>query len=76
MCHSIPTEFDQNAESRDAIRMGNTSSRSPSVRTEATMRTSSNRKRGMTLPFQPHSITFDEITYSVDMPKVTYIVNV
>ncbi|KAM4100329.1 hypothetical protein ACB094_05G060000 [Castanea mollissima] len=41
----------------------------PSVTTEATMRTSSNRKRGMILPFQPHSITFDEITYSVDVPK-------
>nr|XP_011466722.1 PREDICTED: pleiotropic drug resistance protein 1 [Fragaria vesca subsp. vesca] len=27
------------------------------------------RKRGMVLPFEPHSITFDEITYSVDMPK-------
>ncbi|KAM3699900.1 hypothetical protein ACJW31_05G060400 [Castanea mollissima] len=41
----------------------------PSVTTEATMRTSSNMKRGMILPFQPHSITFDEITYSVDVPK-------
>ncbi|RZC64005.1 hypothetical protein C5167_025792 [Papaver somniferum] len=27
-----------------------------------------NRKRGMVLPFQPHSITFDDITYAVDMP--------
>ncbi|KAI3860698.1 hypothetical protein MKX03_014734 [Papaver bracteatum] len=27
-----------------------------------------NRKRGMVLPFQPHSITFDNITYAVDMP--------
>ncbi|XP_026389740.1 pleiotropic drug resistance protein 1-like [Papaver somniferum] len=27
-----------------------------------------NKKRGMVLPFQPFSITFDEITYSVDMP--------
>ncbi|KAM4111347.1 hypothetical protein ACJW30_05G060500 [Castanea mollissima] len=43
--------------------------RPPSVTTEATMRTSSNMKRGMILPFQPHSITFDEITYSVDVPK-------
>ncbi|CAJ1922202.1 unnamed protein product [Sphenostylis stenocarpa] len=25
--------------------------------------------RGMVLPFQPHSITFDEVTYAVDMPK-------
>ncbi|XP_027349846.1 pleiotropic drug resistance protein 1-like isoform X2 [Abrus precatorius] len=28
-----------------------------------------NRKRGMVLPFEPHSITFDEVTYSVDMPQ-------
>ncbi|KAI3868276.1 hypothetical protein MKX03_000187, partial [Papaver bracteatum] len=27
-----------------------------------------NKKRGMVLPFQPLSITFDKITYSVDMP--------
>ncbi|KAI6671954.1 hypothetical protein NL676_006839 [Syzygium grande] len=27
------------------------------------------RKRGMVLPFEQHSITFDEITYSVDMPQ-------
>ncbi|KAL3650719.1 transcription factor [Castilleja foliolosa] len=26
------------------------------------------RKRGMILPFEPHSITFDDIKYSVDMP--------
>ncbi|KAK7245300.1 hypothetical protein RIF29_40139 [Crotalaria pallida] len=28
-----------------------------------------NRKRGMVLPFEPHSITFDEVTYFVDMPQ-------
>ncbi|XP_038714134.1 pleiotropic drug resistance protein 1-like isoform X2 [Tripterygium wilfordii] len=27
------------------------------------------KKTGMILPFEPHSITFDEITYSVDMPQ-------
>ncbi|KAJ0075707.1 hypothetical protein Patl1_34363 [Pistacia atlantica] len=27
------------------------------------------KKKGMVLPFEPHSITFDEISYSVDMPK-------
>ncbi|XP_061343449.1 pleiotropic drug resistance protein 1-like isoform X2 [Gastrolobium bilobum] len=27
------------------------------------------QKRGMLLPFEPHSITFDEVTYSVDMPQ-------
>ncbi|KAJ8773915.1 hypothetical protein K2173_009346 [Erythroxylum novogranatense] len=27
------------------------------------------KKRGMVLPFEPHSITFDEVIYSVDMPQ-------
>jgi hypothetical protein len=31
-----------------------------------------NQKRGMVLPFEPQYITFDEVTYSVDMPKVIY----
>lgn len=30
----------------------------------------SNRKHGMILPFEPHSIAFNEIKYSVDMPQV------
>lgn len=29
-----------------------------------------NRKRGMVLPFEPLSITFDDIKYAVDMPQV------
>ncbi|KAL6271321.1 hypothetical protein ACE6H2_028232 [Prunus campanulata] len=28
-----------------------------------------NKKRGMVLPFEPHFITFDKITYSVDIPQ-------
>lgn len=28
------------------------------------------KKKGMVLPFEPHSITFYEIKYSVDMPQV------
>ncbi|PRQ25688.1 putative pleiotropic drug resistance protein PDR/CDR [Rosa chinensis] len=31
--------------------------------------TTHNTKRGMVLPFEPYSITFDEISYSVDMPQ-------
>ncbi|PHT48746.1 Pleiotropic drug resistance protein 1 [Capsicum baccatum] len=27
------------------------------------------KKRGMVLPFEPHSITFDNVVYSVDMPQ-------
>ncbi|CAN0915029.1 Pleiotropic drug resistance protein 1 [Linum grandiflorum] len=29
---------------------------------------SESKKRGMVLPFEPHSITFDDVVYSVDMP--------
>ncbi|XP_021831394.1 pleiotropic drug resistance protein 1-like [Prunus avium] len=28
-----------------------------------------NKKRGMVLPFEPHFITFDKITYSLDIPQ-------
>ncbi|XP_065869416.1 pleiotropic drug resistance protein 1-like [Euphorbia lathyris] len=28
-----------------------------------------NRKKGMVLPFEPHSIAFDDVMYSVDMPQ-------
>ncbi|XP_042516397.1 pleiotropic drug resistance protein 1-like [Macadamia integrifolia] len=36
---------------------------------EADANTNQNRKRGMVLPFKPISLTFEEIRYSVDMPK-------
>lgn len=29
-----------------------------------------NKRRGMILPFEPLSITFDDIRYAVDMPQV------
>ncbi|CAN6684640.1 unnamed protein product [Malus baccata var. baccata] len=48
---------------------GSNSSRSSSVTKKATDDTNGNKKRGMVLPFEPHSITFDEITYSVDVPQ-------
>ncbi|MFS7992381.1 putative plant PDR ABC transporter associated [Helianthus anomalus] len=30
------------------------------------------KKKGMILPFEPHSITFNDVKYSVDMPQVTF----
>ncbi|KAL6501902.1 transcription factor [Orobanche gracilis] len=51
----------------DAITQRSVSSGSSSVRVDAT-EANENRKRGMILPFEPHSITFDDIRYSVDMP--------
>ena len=37
----------------------------------AVMSSSHKKKRGMILPFEPYSITFDQIVYSVDMPLVS-----
>ncbi|KAK1393969.1 hypothetical protein POM88_013025 [Heracleum sosnowskyi] len=37
--------------------------------TEHNVEANHNRRKGMVLPFEPHSITFDDITYSVDMPR-------
>ncbi|KAL6524197.1 transcription factor [Orobanche minor] len=51
----------------DAITRRSVSSGSSSVRADA-IEANENRKRGMILPFEPHSITFDDIRYSVDMP--------
>jgi len=31
------------------------------------------KNRGMVLPFEPYSITFDQIVYSVDMPQVSHL---
>ncbi|XWS20361.1 hypothetical protein CRYUN_Cryun31cG0094900 [Craigia yunnanensis] len=45
-----------------------TSSKSLSM-TEATVGALANKKKGMVLPFEQHSITFDDIIYSVDMPQ-------
>ncbi|KAK8551179.1 hypothetical protein V6N12_039836 [Hibiscus sabdariffa] len=44
-----------------------TSSKSFSM-SDATLAANGKNKKGMILPFEPHSITFDDITYSVDMP--------
>ncbi|KAA8541855.1 hypothetical protein F0562_023007 [Nyssa sinensis] len=56
-------------ERGDQIRRRSISSGSSSVRTEAIVEANQNRKRGMILPFDQHSITFDDIKYSVDMPQ-------
>lgn len=34
--------------------------------------TNHTRRRGMVLPFEPLSITFNEIRYAVDMPQVSF----
>ncbi|KAK9281885.1 hypothetical protein L1049_004792 [Liquidambar formosana] len=57
------------AESGGEIRRRSVSSGSTSTRVEAIAEANQNKKRGMVLPFEQHSITFDNITYSVDMPQ-------
>ncbi|KAF5466684.1 hypothetical protein F2P56_016589 [Juglans regia] len=55
---------------RRAIGSGRDSRRgSTSTRSSFEIEASRNGKRGMVLPFEQHSITFDEIMYSVDMPQ-------
>ncbi|KAK7325201.1 hypothetical protein VNO77_29359 [Canavalia gladiata] len=43
--------------------------RESSDRSDAIAESSHGNKKGMVLPFEPHSITFDDIIYSVDMPQ-------
>lgn len=49
------------------------SSRSMSLRVGSISNTDPNRKRGMILPYEPLSITFDDIRYAVDMPQVVLV---
>ncbi|KAL0284493.1 UNVERIFIED_CONTAM: Pleiotropic drug resistance protein 1 [Sesamum angustifolium] len=73
----LPEETEDDAQKGGSIRRvsaqvnGSTrrsiSSGSSSTRVDA-IEANGNRKRGMILPFEPHSITFDDVRYSVDMP--------
>ncbi|XP_044481156.1 pleiotropic drug resistance protein 1-like isoform X2 [Mangifera indica] len=69
----LPVESESNEHdnrSGGAIQLTtNASSFSHSPHSETTEQSDHQKKKGMVLPFQPHSITFDEISYSVDMPK-------
>ncbi|KAL2236919.1 pleiotropic drug resistance protein 1 [Sesamum indicum] len=53
----------QGASRRRSISSGSSSARTDAIEVDE------NRKRGMILPFEPHSITFEDIRYSVDMPE-------
>ncbi|KAL6344974.1 hypothetical protein AAG906_007705 [Vitis piasezkii] len=55
--------------SRGTSSTGDGSSRSLSARVGSFNNADQNRKREMILPFEPLSITFDEIRYAVDMPQ-------
>ncbi|KAG4199030.1 hypothetical protein ERO13_A05G123700v2 [Gossypium hirsutum] len=56
------------SEIQDDIQRSASSSKSFSL-SDATLRTNGKKKKGMVLPFEPHSLTFEDIYYSVDMPQ-------
>lgn len=41
-----------------------------SARPDGIVEKNPNKKKGMVLPFEQHSLTFDNVVYSVDMPQV------
>ncbi|CAI8614418.1 unnamed protein product [Vicia faba] len=58
-CYTLALSYFNPIEKRQAVKSEQSQSN----------RENSGRKRGMVLPFEPHSITFDEVSYSVDMPQ-------
>lgn len=62
----IPDEYLYNAETESQ----NMPSRTLATSVGSTNEVKHNDNRGMVLPYEPHSITFDEIRYAVDMPQV------
>lgn len=55
----------------NAERRTGASSRSLSWKVTSVNEANQKRKRGMVLPFEPLSMSFDEIKYAVDMPQVS-----
>nr|XP_048332096.1 pleiotropic drug resistance protein 1-like isoform X3 [Ziziphus jujuba var. spinosa] len=64
----LSSKFGNTAERGNESRR-NISSRTLSARVGSINEANVNGKRGMILPFEPLSITFDEIRYAVDMPQ-------
>nr|POF16091.1 abc transporter g family member 40 [Quercus suber] len=60
---------DTEIEYGDEIRTGSTLSNSSSLVIDTAVEANKSRQKGMVLPFEPHSITFDDIIYFVDMPQ-------
>ncbi|KAK0570618.1 hypothetical protein LWI29_004030 [Acer saccharum] len=61
---------EKSLERGNESRRSTISSRTLSARVGGFSEASETRKRGMILPFEPHSITFDEIRYTIDMPRM------
>ncbi|GAA0165574.1 ATP-binding cassette [Lithospermum erythrorhizon] len=56
------------SQGQDQLRRRNNSFGSSLTRGNTMTEMNENKKRGMILPFEPHSLTFDNVKYSVDMP--------
>ncbi|KAA3489342.1 pleiotropic drug resistance protein 1-like [Gossypium australe] len=66
--HENSSSHVNRSEIQDDIQRSASSSKSFSL-SDATLRTNGKKKKGMVLPFEPHSLTFENIYYSVDMPQ-------
>ncbi|MBA0745368.1 hypothetical protein Gogos_007946 [Gossypium gossypioides] len=66
--HENSSSHVNRSEIQDDIQRSTSSSKSFSL-SDATLRTNGKKKKGMVLPFEPHSLTFEDIYYSVDMPQ-------
>ncbi|PHT67077.1 Pleiotropic drug resistance protein 1 [Capsicum annuum] len=51
------------------ISEGSDDAKTTSIEKEVSNSEDRNKKKGMVLPFESHSITFDKVVYSVDMPQ-------
>lgn len=56
------------------IQLSTYGSNSSHSKNSGVVRATQPKKRGMVLPFEPYSLTFDDVTYSADMPKVKSII--
>ncbi|KAG5540559.1 hypothetical protein RHGRI_020691 [Rhododendron griersonianum] len=65
----IELSLSGNSSSERGVELQRSVSKLMSSRVGRSSEVNQNRKRGMVLPFEPLSITFDDIKYAVDMPQ-------
>ncbi|XP_058751871.1 pleiotropic drug resistance protein 1-like [Vicia villosa] len=66
---TVPDDSEEDESSNDrTVQEVELPRRESSRRGDSVTESSHGNKKGMVLPFEPHSITFDDIVYSVDMP--------
>ncbi|CAK8535728.1 unnamed protein product [Lathyrus sativus] len=65
---TIPEDSEDDSSNDRTVQEVELPRRESSGRGDSVSESSHGKKKGMVLPFEPHSITFDDIVYSVDMP--------